>query len=69
MKRVGIALIHLYQRRLRSFHSRQCIYTPTCSQYGVLAIEKYGLLKGAYYTYLRIRRCNGALFEGGMDHP
>jgi len=35
----------------------------------MMAIEKYGVIKGIYYGYLRIKRCNGALFAGGEDFP
>lgn len=69
MRWAGIALIQFYQRYLRHFHNRKCIYTPTCSDYGIQAIEKYGLRKGIQYTYLRIKRCNGALYQGGIDPP
>lgn len=69
MKALGIFAIRFYQRHLRHLHNRQCIYTPSCSAYGILALEKYGFLKGSRYTYYRIKRCNGALFKGGEDFP
>jgi putative membrane protein insertion efficiency factor len=69
MKRIGIFAIRFYQKHLRKLHNRICIYTPTCSEYGITAIEKYGLIKGSYYTLLRIKRCNGALYKGGIDYP
>lgn len=34
-----------------------CRYTPTCSQYGIEALKKYGLFKGSYLTFKRIMRC------------
>ncbi len=43
-----------------------CIYIPTCSQYGIEAIEKYGVIKGGYLTTKRILRCN-PLSKGGYD--
>jgi putative membrane protein insertion efficiency factor len=69
VKWLGILAIRFYQRHLRSLHNRQCIYTPSCSNYGILAIRKHGLVKGARCTMLRIRRCNGALYAGGEDFP
>lgn len=69
MSRILIAIIHFYQKYLRSFHNKECIYTPTCSNYAIGAIQKYGALKGVRYAYLRIRRCNGALYQGGEDWP
>lgn len=69
MKFIAISVIRFYQKRLRHLHNRSCIYTPSCSNYGIQAIEKYGAIKGCYYTYLRIKRCNGALYQGGIDYP
>ena len=69
MKFVLITLIKFYQRFLRKFHNRECIYTPSCSNYTALAIKKHGSFKGVYYGYMRIKRCNGALFQGGIDFP
>jgi len=42
-----------------------CRYTPTCSQYGIEAIKKYGPLKGGWLTVKRIARCNP---WGGHGH-
>jgi len=69
MKAIIIFGIQFYQRHLRKLHNRKCIYDPSCSTYAILAIRKYGALKGCYYGYSRIRRCNGALFQGGVDYP
>ena len=43
-----------------------CIYTPTCSQYAIEAIEKYGAFKGGLLTIWRILRCN-PFAKGGYD--
>ncbi len=69
MRRLSIAVIRFYQAHLRQLHNRECIYVPSCSDYAIQAIEKYGALKGIYYAYLRIRRCNGAMYAGGEDYP
>ena len=69
MKTLAIFAIRFYQNHLRHFHNRQCIYTPSCSHYGIQAIEKYGFLNGCRFTALRIKRCNGALYQGGDDYP
>lgn len=69
MKALCLAMIRFYQQHLRQLHNRQCIYTPSCSNYTMMAIEKYGVIKGIRYGYLRIKRCNGALFAGGEDYP
>ena len=69
MSRVAIAAIRVYQRRLRKLHNRVCIYEPTCSEYMIAAIGKYGVIRGIRYGRLRIRRCNGAMYGGGRDYP
>ena len=69
MKWLAISLIHFYQRHLRHWHNRECIYTPSCSNYAIGAIKKHGAVCGCYYGYLRIKRCNGALYKGGLDLP
>jgi putative membrane protein insertion efficiency factor len=66
---LGVAAIRFYQRHLRGMHNRACIYTPSCSEYAILCIERYGLRRGIEYTVRRIRRCNGALYAGGEDWP
>ncbi|MCL2434903.1 MAG: membrane protein insertion efficiency factor YidD [Lentimicrobiaceae bacterium] len=53
-----IALIKVYQFTLSPFLGKQCRFVPTCSQYGVEAIQKHGALKGSWLTIKRIVRCN-----------
>ena len=43
-----------------------CKFTPTCSEYGIEAIEKFGALKGGLLTLWRILRCN-PFSKGGYD--
>ncbi|TNI80894.1 membrane protein insertion efficiency factor YidD [Aeromonas veronii] len=69
MKIIAILAVRFYQKHLRHRHNRRCIYTPSCSNYTIAAIEKYGVIKGCRYGYLRIKRCNGALYKGGEDLP
>jgi len=61
-----LALIKFYQGAISPYLPRSCRYTPTCSQYAVEAIKKYGALKGGWMAFLRILRCN-PLFKGGYD--
>lgn len=68
-RRLGVAAVRFYQCHLRRLHNRVCIYTPTCSEYAILCIERYGLRRGMAYAAGRIRRCNGALYAGGEDWP
>lgn len=55
---VMIALIKVYQWTLSPLIGRACRYTPTCSNYGIEAIRKYGPLKGGWLTLKRILSCN-----------
>lgn len=53
-----ILLIRIYQLTLSPFIGNQCRYTPTCSNYGIEAIKKYGAIKGGWLTLKRILSCN-----------
>ena len=53
-----IGLIKLYQITLSPLIGRQCRYQPTCSNYGLEAIRKYGPFKGGWLTLKRILSCN-----------
>lgn len=53
-----IGLIKVYQLIISPWMGPSCRYTPTCSQYGIEAIKKYGPLKGGWLTIKRILRCN-----------
>jgi len=60
-----IILIRLYQYLISPLFSASCRYTPTCSQYGIEAIKKYGAFKGGWLTLKRIASCNP---WGGHGH-
>ena len=67
MKRVLIGLIKFYRAYLSGLKAAPtCKYIPTCSEYGIEAIEKYGALKGGILTMWRILRCN-PFSKGGYD--
>ncbi|EHI54820.1 hypothetical protein HMPREF9333_02021 [Johnsonella ignava ATCC 51276] len=66
-KKIIIYLINFYRKYLSRLKWRtHCIYTPTCSEYAILAIEKYGILKGGILAFWRILRCN-PFSKGGYD--
>lgn len=58
MAAVMIGLIRLYQMTLSPLIGRSCRYTPTCSNYGIEAIRKYGPFKGGWLTIKRVLSCN-----------
>jgi len=60
-----IVLIKIYQYFISPITGASCRYTPTCSQYGVEAIKKYGAFKGGWLTIKRIASCNP---WGGHGH-
>lgn len=66
MKRLSIKLIILYRKYLSPLKSTKCPYYPSCSQYGLEAIERFGFVKGGLLTVWRILRCN-PFSKGGYD--
>ncbi len=65
--KIMIKAIRSYQKYLSGLkRTTHCIYTPTCSQYAVEAIQKYGALKGFLLAFWRILRCN-PFAKGGYD--
>ena len=58
MKQLMLFLIRLYRRYISPMLGPHCRYTPTCSQYAIEAIEKYGALKGGWLALRRILRCH-----------
>ena len=59
-------LIKAYQWTLSPWVGRGCRYIPTCSNYGLEAIERFGAVKGSYLTLLRLLRCH-PLGSSGYD--
>lgn len=67
MKKFMIFVIQIYRKYISPMkRGCTCKYIPTCSQYGLEAIEKYGPWKGGYLTAKRILKCN-PLSKGGYD--
>ena len=70
IKKTLVSGIHFYQRHLSRF-TPECIYKPSCSEYCILAIEKYGVRKGLAKFRERINRCDMNHIEhlGEVDYP
>lgn len=66
MKKPLIALIRFYQGVISPYKKPCCRFYPTCSQYALEAVSKYGAAKGSYLAVRRILRCN-PFHEGGYD--
>ncbi len=66
MKRILMAIILFYQKQISPFLGKNCRFSPTCSQYALQAIQKYGALRGGWLTLKRILRCN-PFCKGGYD--
>ncbi len=67
IKRICIKMIRFYQRYLSPLKVyTHCKYIPTCSEYAVQAVEKYGVVKGLLLATWRILRCN-PFAKGGYD--
>ena len=56
----------IYQRKISPLFPPRCRYYPTCSQYAVTAIERFGIIRGGLLAVWRLLRCN-PLFPGGLD--
>ncbi len=66
MKKILIYLIRLYRYIISPLFPMSCRFTPTCSEYSIDAIDKYGTIKGFYLSLRRILRCH-PFHPGGYD--
>ena len=66
MKKLTIKIIRFYQKKISPLFGPRCRYYPTCSQYAVEAVERFGAFKGSFLAIYRLLRCN-PLFPGGYD--
>lgn len=58
MKKLLISAIKFYQRRISPLTPPSCRFIPTCSEYAVEALEKYGAAKGSWLALKRIAKCH-----------
>ena len=64
--RAGMSMIRFYQRGISPLLPPSCRYTPTCSEYTLVAVQRYGLLRGSWLGMRRILRCH-PFCAGGHD--
>ena len=68
MKRLFLSMIRFYQRRISPGLPPRCRFSPTCSQYALEAVEKYGALRGGWLALKRLLRCN-PFYKGDYFDP
>lgn len=66
MSRLMIRLVRFYQRAISPYLPASCRYQPTCSQYALTALARFGALRGGWMAFTRILRCN-PFSKGGYD--
>ena len=66
IKALFILLIRAYQSLISPLLPPSCRFTPSCSHYGIEALQKHGLIRGSYLTINRILRCH-PWSKGGHD--
>ncbi|MCX7947991.1 MAG: membrane protein insertion efficiency factor YidD [candidate division WOR-3 bacterium] len=68
MKNLLIDIIKLYKLVISPVLPNSCRFYPTCSDYAILSIKKYGIFKGILKAIYRVLRCN-PFSKGGVDYP
>lgn len=66
LKKLLLIVIKFYKKYISPMKAPCCIYTPTCSEYAMQAIDKYGAFKGGFMAIKRILRCH-PYHKGGHD--
>jgi hypothetical protein len=66
IKKFLVVIIKGYQKFISPFLGKNCRFSPTCSAYFIMAVEKYGVIKGSYLGGKRILRCH-PFNPGGYD--
>lgn len=67
LKRIILCIVHLYQHFAPDSIRNSCRFEPSCSEYMILAVSRYGAYKGILKGVQRLKRCN--LHGGGYDWP
>ncbi|WP_081585440.1 membrane protein insertion efficiency factor YidD [Amphibacillus xylanus] len=66
MKWLLLKIIQFYRKYISPNTPPSCRFHPTCSEYGLTAISRFGAIKGSYLTIVRILKCN-PFHSGGYD--
>lgn len=65
-KHTVLGLLKLYRLTISPFLGANCRFYPSCSQYSIEAVEKYGAFKGGLLSLKRVSKCH-PLHSGGVD--
>ena len=68
LRTAATAPVRLYQRVISPVIPRRCKYHPSCSEYAVQSIQRFGILRGLVLAAWRLMRCN-PWSHGGVDFP
>ncbi|MFN4770011.1 MAG: membrane protein insertion efficiency factor YidD [Candidatus Kapaibacterium sp.] len=66
MKTLLLIILRFYKRYISPMLGQNCRFSPTCSEYAIVAIDRYGALKGTGLALKRIGRCH-PFHPGGID--
>ena len=66
LKKAALFLIRVYRNCISPYKPACCRFVPTCSEYAIVAFEKYGVIKGLSLTVKRILKCH-PFHPGGYD--
>jgi uncharacterized protein len=66
MKSLALKFLRAYKRLISPLLPAACKYVPTCSEYAVEAVERFGIVRGGWMTLWRVLRCN-PFVKGGVD--
>ena len=67
MKLIIVFIIKIYQYTLGVLFRGNCRFHPTCSEYMIQAVHKYGVMRGVYYGTRRLLRCHPFSKHFGVD--
>jgi uncharacterized protein len=68
LRAVAVAPVRLYQRAISPALPQRCRYYPSCSEYAVQAVRRFGVFRGLVLAAWRLLRCN-PWSHGGVDLP
>ena len=61
-------LVYLYKILISPMLPKSCKFTPSCSTYCILAIKRFGVVVGVFYTIKRLLKCNHFSKQSGKDY-